>query len=889
MIGRTVSHYQVTDRIGAGGMGEVYRARDTRLGRDVALKVLPETFARDPERLMRFEREAKLLASLNHANLATIHGIEQDADRRVLVLELVEGEDLSRRIGRGACPLDEALAIARQVADALEAAHEQGVVHRDLKPANIVVTPDGAVKVLDFGLAKALEGDASNSGLSNSPTLLASSPTAAGVILGTAAYMSPEQARGRKVDRRADIFAFGCVLYEMLAGRQAFFGETVSDTLAAVLRADPDWSALPAGTPRSVTHLLKRCLEKDPKQRLRDIGEARIAIDAALRGDGGGEPAGTSPPGPAPRRRAWLPWAVAGVLAVVAAGSLLRPREAVETTALPIHLSLLLPEGTSLALRGEHPAPPAISPDGRRVVFGISRQGGTVLCVRAMDEPEGTVLPGTDGAGYPFWSPDGRQVAFFAQGKLRKVDATGGPVTTVCDAALGKGGSWGPDGTIIFAPTYASGIFRVSADGGEPVAITAPDSTRGEVSHRFPGFLPDGTRFLYLTRAVTTRSGTASAAGIKLRVASLKGGPDHEIMAAESHAIFADGHLLFVRNGYLVAQRFDPETLEVSGEPLPVANPVRTISGASRGVFDASATGVLLFQSGALVEGNQMTWVDLSGKEIARLGTAEQHDDPIHISPDGSQVITAIFDPRIGTPDVWIYDVRRSIKSRFTMDPAPDNNPIWSPDGTRIVFSSTRRGQVDLFIKSIAGSQPEELFFAGTGDNFANAWSPDGRFVLAAQLVSGGGWDLNAVPTDGSGQVSHIFTLATGFGSSFSPGGRWLAYDSNEGGNRDAYVVSFAGTGRKWQISTAGGFNPRWRGSHIYYFNERGVLRTAVTEQDSTIVIGDEELLFETSDLVDFDVPRDESRILLLQTLDKGNREPLSVVLNWTRELPAKP
>jgi Tol biopolymer transport system component len=887
MIGRTIAHYQVTDRLGAGGMGEVYRARDSKLGRDVALKVLPEVFARDPDRLMRFEREARLLASLNHANLAVIHGIEQDADRRVLVLELIEGDDLSKRIGRGALPLDEALAIARQVADAVEAAHEQGVVHRDLKPANIVVNADGVVKVLDFGLAKALESDASpTSGLSQSPTLLASSPTAAGVILGTAAYMSPEQARGRKVDRRADIFAFGCVLYEMLTGRQAFPGDTVSDTLAAILRAQPDWSALPANTPRAIVQLLRRCLEKDPKQRLRDIGEARIAIDAVQRGVAD-EPAAAGAPAEAGSKRAWLPWAVAAIAFAAAAVAAFVPRTPrVEPSPL-MDLAVTLPENASLALRGQHPAPPAISPDGRRVAFGITQQGSTILCVRRLDSPTATVIPGTDGAGYPFWSPDGKQVAFFAQGKLKRVDANGGPVTTICDAPLGKGGSWGADGTIVFAPNYASGIMRVAADGGEPVPATVPDSTRGEVSHRFPRLLPDGTRFLYVTRSVSARSGGQGVAGIKLRMGSVDGSFDREIMATESNALYADGHLLFTRNGFLVAQPFDPETQVLSGEAAPLADKVRAIAGASYSIFDASTNGLLLFQSGSTVEGSQLTWVGLDGKEIGRLGEPAQIDDPIRISPDGRYVTAAIFDPRIGTPDVWIWDIERGLRTRFTTDTAADNNPLWSPDGNRIVFSSPRRGHVELFVKNVGGSAEETLLHSGKGDNFGLAWSPDGSDVLSAQLVTGGGWTCIAIPVDRAGEPEEVLTVMTGFGASFSPGGRWLVYDSADAGNRDAFVISFRGAGRKWQVSTAGGFSPRWVGSHIYYFNERSMLRTAVTEEDSTVSIGSEEVLFPVSELVDFDIAPDETKILLLQTLDAGNRVPLSLVVNWTQKLRA--
>jgi Tol biopolymer transport system component len=847
MIGRTIAHYEVTSHLGKGGMGEVYRARDSKLGRDVALKVLPEGFASDSERLARFQREARLLASLNHPNIASIHGIEGDGSHRVLVLELVEGEDLSQRLGGGPIPIKEAIAIARQVADAIESAHDQGIVHRDLKPANVVVTPDGVVKVLDFGLAKAVEIDASNSNLSHSPTLLGSSPTMAGVILGTAAYMSPEQARGKRVDRRADIFAFGCLFYEMLTGRQAFSGDTVSDTLAAVLRAEPDWALLPKDTPRAVVKLLKRCLEKDPRLRLRDIGEARIVLENVERGVEVDEPA----PAPmadalAKRGRAWLPWAIA-ILAIIAAVAIFA-RSQRDTTPLATpaltQLSMLLPPGASLALRGQNPAPPSISPDGRRIVFGVSSQGGSTLFVRSLDQADAVELPGTEGAAYPFWSPDSRQIAFFAAGKLKRVDASGGPATTIADAALGKGGTWAADGTIYFAPTYASGIFRVSSNGGAASAVTVADSALGEVSHRFPRMLPDQKHFLYLSRAVSARTGSQGDVGIKLKIASVDGKDVRAIMPAESNALFSNGRLLFTRNAFLVAQTFNPHTFELSGDPVPLASHVRSIPGASWSIFDVSESGTMIYQGGAAVEGTQLTWVDLKGQKLGVLGDAAQHDDPIRISPDETQVTVAIFDTRVGTPDVWVYDVKRNVRTRFTTDPAADNNPVWSPDGSRIVFASTRRGHVELYVKSIGGSKPEEPFYAGAGDNFPTTWTPDGKYVISAQLVSGGGWKIIAIPV-GGGAGRAIITLATGFGCVCSPSGRWIAYDSGDSGTRETYVVPIRGSGRKWQVSTAGGFAPRWVGNHLYYYNERALLRTEISENDSTISIGSEETAFQ--------------------------------------------
>jgi eukaryotic-like serine/threonine-protein kinase len=409
------------------------------------------------------------------------------------------------------------------------------------------------------------------------------------------------------------------------------------------------------------------------------------------------------------------------------------------------------------------------------------------------------------------------------------------------------------------------------------------------VSHRFPRFLPDEKHFLYLSRTVSARSGPQGDAGVKLKVASLDGTLNREIMPAESNAVYVDGYLLFTRNGFLVAQQFNPHTFEMTGEPTQIASHVRSIGGASYSLFDVSSAGVLIYQGGDTVEGANLNWVDMKGAKIGQLGEMAQYDDPIHVSPDGTQATVAIFDSRVGTPDVWVLDLKRNLRTRFTTDTAADNNPLWSPDGSKIVFSSTRRGRVDLFIKNVGGSNSEELFYSGAGDLFANAWSPDGKHVLAAQLIAGGGWNVMAIPV-GGGQEKPVLVMktATGFGACFSPNGRWLVYDSNDSGQRDAFVIPFRGSGRKWQVSTAGGFQPRWVGRHIYYFNERALMRSEVSEQDSTISIGNEETLFEVNELVDFDVALDETKLVLLQTLDEANKTPLSVVLNWTQKLPAE-
>ncbi len=688
-----LAHYDIAEKIGVGGMGEVYRARDTKLGRDVALKFLPDSFAGDPERLGRFDREAKVLASLNHPNIAAIYGLEQSGARRFLVLELVEGEDLAQRIRRGPIPVEDTLPLARQICDALENAHEQGVIHRDLKPANIKVDPDGKVKVLDFGLAKALEGAPADPALSQSPTIITGG-TIQGVILGTAAYMSPEQARGRRIDRRADIFAFGCVLYEMLSGKQAFAGETVSDTLAAVLRADPDWGAVPKDVSNETTRLLRRCLEKDPKIRLRDIGEARILIDRVSRGDVEQSPETplASVKASIGRARRWAPWIISGALtaAALVLGAAHMNGRAPE---MPIiRASILPPDETPWDLRGTHPGPAAISPDGRHIAFTARNASGTFLFVRDLESPESRMLPGTQGAGYPFWSPDSRMIGFFADGKLKRIDAGGGPPIALCEAPVGKGGSWNGDNIIAFAPSFNSAIHKVSANGGESTPVTRVDRPRGENSHRFPQFLPDGKHFIFLVRA-TGSSGTLGQVGTSIRLGSLSDSTSTELQPSVSNGLYASNHILFLRENVLMARPFDPDRFEFTGDAFPLLEQVRFIPGAARGIFDASKNGILVYQSGARMPGNQLAWFDAEGKETGRLGESLEHDNP-RISPDGKKVAVEIYDAIGGTPDIWIYDVDRGIRTRFTFDPSPETEPVWSPDGTRLAFASGRGGSL---------------------------------------------------------------------------------------------------------------------------------------------------------------------------------------------------
>ena len=654
--GARIGPYEVLALLGAGGMGEVYRARDTTLNRDVAIKVLPDLFASDAERLARFTREAQTLAALNHPNIAHIHGLEDNGGVRALVMELVEGEDLSQRVARGALPLDDALAIARQIAEALEAAHEQGIIHRDLKPANIKLRADGVVKVLDFGLAKALEpgsgiGDGGSPNLANSPTITSPAMTMRGMILGTAAYMAPEQAKGKPVDKRADIWAFGCVLYEMLAGRRAFDGDDISTTLAAVLLKDPEWHALPASTPVALRRLLTRCLTKDPKARLRDIGEARVRIDELL----GGAPDEAGAPVITPARSGWrrgVPWAAAGALALgsMLIGAVVARRSAgdVTSTAVPVTFAIAPPENTSFggpAGGGTGSATQvAVSPDGRNIAFVAGAQAAYRIYLRPVSSLAARAIPGTEGGTFPFWSPDSRFVGFFADGKLKKVPIAGGPAVVLCDAPFGRGGSWSRDNVILLAPgeiANAKGreaLWRVSSAGGVPAVVTRVDPANADTRHRWPHFLPDGRHFIYTE--VFGAPGTGAKPS-NIRIGSLEPGEaDVTLLQAESSAAYASGHVLFARDATLMALPFDPETRQPAGGAFPVAE--RVSQEGSRYVgASVSENGTLVYGSDDSLAVTELTWRDRTGRALGSVGGPAPYFN-LALSPEERRVAVAV-------------------------------------------------------------------------------------------------------------------------------------------------------------------------------------------------------------------------------------------------------
>jgi Tol biopolymer transport system component len=876
-IGTRVGTYEILGHLGSGGMGEVYRARDTKLNRDVALKVLPPEFALDPERLARFKREAQVLASLNHSHIAAIYGFEDSGERHALVLELVEGRTLADRIAKGPIPLDEALPIAKQIAEAMEAAHEQGIIHRDLKPANIKVREDGTVKVLDFGLAKLADPVAAsgqNISVTASPTITTPAMmTGVGVILGTAAYMSPEQAKGRPADKRSDVWAFGCVLYEMLSGRRAFEGENVSDTLASVLRSEPDWTALPATTPPAIRALLRRCLQRDPERRLRDVSDARFRIEDALT-----EPPAAGAPAPLANVGKRLRWA-AGVVALAAAAAAatwyLKPPPA---RAEELRFEISTPATTA-------PTSIAISPDGRLIVFAAASKGREELWLRSLNNPATRVLPGTEGAQDPFWSPDSTSIGFFADAQLKRIDVESGAVQTLAAAPGPLGGAWNRDDTILFTPGPPSPVFRIPATGGSPTPVTEVNAeTR---NHRFPRVLPDGRHFLYYA--------TGTAPGIY--VGQVDGPAAPRLLEAEAAVFVAPRHLLFVRQGALYAQAFDPERIELTGRPTTLEQRVVSPSGMGSVALSASNNGRLVYRPGRLEGVRQLIWFDRSGKELERVpGSNWASGISVALSRDGR---TVAYDQLLGgTTDIWLFDLARRVSTRFTSDPEFEIFPVWSPDGKRIAYQSTRKSPAgtifDTYVKSIDGKS-DELLVGGEGGELPTDWSPDGRFVLYTDSREDDSKStVWAVGTEGDRKPFPVAQTPTGAsGAQFSPDGQWVAYQSLESGQRaEVFVQRFPGPGAKSQISTAGGVQVRWRrdGRELFYLapdNRLMAVSMRLESKRNTVEAGTPVPLFAARLSGDpqgpnsrqYMVSADGQRFLIDAPAEATL--PISVVLNW--------
>jgi Tol biopolymer transport system component len=770
--GDRLGPYEILGPLGVGGMGEVYRARDSKLGRDVALKVLPEAFLRDAERMARFEREAKVLASLNHPNIASIYGLEDSGATHALVMELVEGSTLADRIGTSPVPTDEALRIAKQITEDLEYAHERGIVHRDLKPANVNVTNDDAVKVLDFGLAKAIEGDAASIDMGNSPTL-SRMATQGGVLLGTAAYMSPEQAKGKGVDRRADIWAFGCVLFEMLTGRMAFRGDTATDILVSVIKDEPDWSHFPAATPVRVRILVQRCLQKDPKQRLRDIGDARIALDEVLSGVPELPSVGAAPVDARLLGRA-LQWGVAALLLITLAPiAFIHFREKPPAPAETSRFEIPLPRKAALATDGAF----SVSPDGRQLAFAATGPDGVLrLWIRPLDSLEARPLSGSELPATPrpfFWSPDSRYIAFDAGGKLKKIDVLGGPARTLCDiTGLAVGGSWNRDGVIIFG-NDTGGLMRVSANSGPAVRLTTLDPSRKESSHAFPSFLPDGRHFIYLRRS--DKPGNSGA-----YVGSLDAKPEEQdsklLLSTAYGPIYAPSsdpgsdRLLFLRDGGLMTQLFDASRLELKGEPDTITDQLGYFY--SFGFFSASTNDVLVYRTGG-GGASRLTSFDREGKALGTEGEPGYYYG-LALSLDGTRAAVSRIDQN---GSLSLVDLLRGTSTRFTSGASDAVFGTWSPDGSRIIFASSRDGVYDLYQKQASDVKDEELLLNSNASKYPTSWSRDGRFLLyMVEDPRTERYDLWVLPFEGDKKpFLFLHTEFNNYDGQFSPDGRRVA------------------------------------------------------------------------------------------------------------------
>ena len=890
--GDQLGHYEIVAKIGAGGMGEVWRARDTRLGREVALKFLPPEFASDQERLARFRREAKVLAQLHHPNIASIFGLEQTPEATFLVMELVEGDDLSEILRAGALSVDDAIAVAIQIAEGLEEAHEAGIVHRDLKPANVKRTPDGRVKILDFGLAMALAGQsaAEEESASGMPTLTAAM-TQSGMILGTAAYMSPEQARGLAVDRRTDIWAFGVVVFEMLTGRRLFEGETITDTLAGILKTDPDWTSLPEGLPHQVERVIKRCLTRDPRQRLRDIGEARVRLEQpdAESGVFSGPVRPVTGGRAAPRR--FLPWTLL-VLALAALGLTALRDTGGEAAGGPIQLAIPAPAGSVFQLNTSFPGLPAISPDGRHVVFGARAENGseTRLYLRSLGSSQAVALDGTRDAQYPFWSPDSEWIAYFDRNEgLKKVPVGGGPDQTICQADNAKGGTWSPDGVIVFAPSFNSGLMKVSALGGEPVPVTDLEGDSGFDSHRHPWFLPDGRRFFYLARA-------SSEGGSEIRIASIDGDSSRVFMKNRAGVEYAAGHLLYMRKQVLMAQPFDPARLEFTADPVTIASDVLVVSGAAKGVFSTSASGSLVYLRGQdITLTATLTWLDRQGQTLEEIPDKDPFNTAV-LSPDGEFIALTVYDATRTHRDIWIYETDRQFKTRFTTDDSDERYPLWSPDGRFLYFISNRDDHFKVYRKAVSGTRPAETVLDLGQDVLIWDLSADGRYLLLS--ITGEGTFNDLYVADLTGEEDLRLLLASegeDAAARFSPDGRWISYWTTRSGVGQVFIAPWPGLEYTRQVSTESGTWQYWTADSrelVFQDGSGSLYASSVATEDGVLRLGAPELLFVhrgmqfAGPLVD--MTPDAQRFLAVMSIDAVPPDFADLIIDWPAMLPGR-
>ena len=873
--GSRLGPYEILSPLGAGGMGEVYRARDPRLGRELAVKVLPAELSADAERLTRFEQEARSASALNHPNIVTIYEIGRADSLSYIAMELVSGKTLREILVDGAIPIRRLLPLAAQLADGLARAHEAGIVHRDLKPENVMVTRDGVVKILDFGLAKLVARTGSD--VSQLPTAV--DQTRPGVVLGTAGYMSPEQASGRPVDFRSDQFAFGAILYEMAAGTRAFSRSTGAETLAAIIRDDPKPApAELSETPVALRWLIERCLAKEPEERYastrdlaRDLANLRDRSSEISR-ERSGVVSGAS-------RARFPPLAIAAstaLLLLAAAIALFLRRAPRENTAPAMKFVVSVPPGTTYApldvSRGL-----SVSPDGTRLAVEAYSKGRRRLFVRPLDSEEATELEGSLDATGHFWSPDSRFIAFYADGKLKKIPATGGPPVELCDAAFTIVGTWNREGTILFSNFSPPGIFRVSAAGGEAVRVVAPAPSRQEAHLIWPQFLPDGRRFLYIANLQI-------GAGVKeLRVGSLDTKETKAIARLDSRAEYApSGHLLFVRRGALFAQPFEARTGGLRGEPVRLADGVHYFFGPAHAAFSVSQTGVLAYQAAAPL--SRLAWIDRSGKEIGQLGQpAVLHG--FRILGTGARVAAAVEDRQTGTSDVWIFETDRGVSTRLHFGALDEGSPVWSPDGVRVVYRSDRRGPPDIYQITVGSPESERPLLEAPGVQQPEDISSDGRFLVFVNGAAVGAADVWLLPLRGEGKP--FAWLATPFNETsprFSPDGRWIAYESNESGVPEIYAALTEGAAGKRRLSPSGGRLPRWRsdGKELYYIAPNGTVMAVPVTLGAALETGTPAPLFQVEPAIqNYDVTADGTKFLATVPLEKTPESPLRVIVNW--------
>jgi len=895
MIDQTISHYKILAKLGEGGMGVVYKAEDNKLKRTVDLKFL-SAIALGCEEKSRFLREAQAAAALNHPNICTIYAIDEVDGQMFIAMEFIEGQSLQEKIKVGPLKIDEAIKFAMQVADGLQAAHEKGITHRDIKSANIMITEKGQAKIMDFGLAKLARGG----------TML----TKEGMTLGTAAYMSPEQARGEVVDHRTDIWSLGVVLYEMISGRLPFRGEYEAAMMYSILNEEPEpLTSLRSNVPMDLERVVAKMLAKNPAARYQHVDELpvdlkAIAIASVTRSRISTKPVQQEAVSKIQNSRVRFLGIVAAISSLIALALAIahfheKPQKP-HTTRSFIHP----PEKTTFAYEEFQTGIPgghiALSPDGKTLAFLAVDSSGrnNSLWIRYLHSLSAQKLAGTEGAYYPFWSPDNRFIGFFAEEKLKKIDVSGGPAVTICAARGGRGGSWNQDGVILFARGSLDVINKVSAVGGEPTAATKLDSAHHDFNHRWPWFLPDGKHFLYFART----GGIAGSEDDAICLASLEGNVSKRLLRARSNVAYAGGYLIYLREERLIAQRFDTENLELAGEAIPLAEPVRYDNILRKGVFSVSQTGILIYQGGYLQYASQLTWFDPTwhNKNLNAIGEFNRYVGYCQLSPDGKKIAASFVDSQSQNADIWIYESSRGLRTRLTFDPSYDSHPIWSPDGNRIAFTSSRTGHSALYQKSSSGAGEEERLFESSTSKTTSDWSSDGRYILYNTFGDPKTKaDLWILPLfgDSAGGMPFLQTEFNEWDGKFSPDGRWIAYPSDESGRYEIYVRPFSpmGVGQpgrdgKWQVSTIGGILPEWRGDSkaLFFISADNKLTVAeVNGAGENFEVGVVRPLFDVPGTFE-DVSADGQRFLFTVPVKEQSPAPLTLVTNWDQEVKKK-